>query len=217
MDYNFEVLLIFLIILLSLFVLLYYGRPIVDNFSNPIETHIVTDNVILHDGKEIKRFDNYDYATLSNGSLQKINEIMQNVIDTNNCGARLITFNSGLSPVTKVELDKKECDEYSEFIITMMNNNIMYKCFTFISSEPGYKVKTENQVKMQFHINALYKHPDSVNDEIMFRFLLILLNDNPYCEYNNFNEEPTADQLPFDIVASEGKTYIEVFAIDNKR
>jgi hypothetical protein len=214
MDNNTALLLIFIAVVC---VMIFYSKcnapsaSTIDNFDN-----IVSDNIIIRDGKVKNKYNNYDYATLSNGSIQKINEIIQSVVDNNNCGGRLIMFNPGLSPIIRCEIERKEFDEYGEFLVIMMNNNITYKCFTFVSSEPEYKIKTENQVKMQFHINVLYKHPDNENDEIMLRFLVVLLNDNPYCEYGNFNEEPTAEQLPFDIVASEGKTYIEVFTMDEK-
>lgn len=186
-----------------------------DTFTNQPILHNINDNVIKNVSKTIdelgQRFDNYDYSTLNNGSLQLINETLQTVIDKNNSDSRLLTFNPCLQPVIQSEINIKEFTDFGNFLIDELNNSSTYKCYTFIDVKPDYKIKTDSQVKMQFHIYALYKHP-SYDDEIILQFLVVLISEQFYSEWGKM-EEPTLEQLPFDIVPASGKTYIETLML----
>lgn len=220
MDNQTGVLIIFCTMVTIVYIVFHYyyyykNKVTIDKFSNNIEdatTQIVTNE----EGSCLAnhKYTDYDFATLQNGTLQKIKEILQNVIDQNNCDTRMIDFNPTYSPVTKCELEQNEFDDYGKYLVHMMNTQISYTCFKFISAEPEFKIKTDRQTKIQFYINVDHKHPGS-KEKIHFRFLVVLLNEKLYSEFNGFNEEPTAEQLPFDIVPDEGKTYIEVFTISN--
>jgi len=156
-----------------------------------------------------------DYVALSNGSLVFIKNILDSVIERNNNGTRLLTFNPGLNPVINCEIIKQEFDDYGQFLVQMMNKQLPYNQFTFVNSEPIYKIRTDNQTKMKFYITTNYTL--LTDDLIPFTLLVVLLNEKLYSEFNWFDNSASLDQLPFDIVPEEGKTYIETFDIHTKK
>ena len=201
------------LLLISLFIILIFLliSHLSKNNIEQFDKNLIVNKTIIEKQKHFT-----DYLALSNGSLDAINDILQNVIDNNN--SRLITFNPGFSPVIKTDINNDEINDYGQFLVLMMNKFVTYEKFYFIDVEPEYKIKTNNQTKMKFNINVKLVQPEDI-EPILLKFAVILLTEKLYSEFDGFNinNEPLLDQLPFDIVPNEDITFIEEFTIINKK
>lgn len=190
-------------------------NDIKETFQEDMNQQITTDNVIKRDNK-YEDFDNvnftYNYASLGNGSIQKINEITQQVIDRTNINSKVIFFNEGLQPIEKHALNQDEFDEYGKFLVKMLNSVMDYTCFKFVNAVPIQKVTTHNQTKHQFRINTLYKHPDD-KEYMPLSFIAIILHEQSYSECGEICGEQTIHVLTPDYVKGTGSTYIDTFML----
>jgi len=222
---NFKIFLLLLIIVIICGLLYKYNKLIIQFFNNSFETkegfyennqeQNVTDNVIKKDeiyGTLENTNFMYNYATLKNGSIQKINEITNQVIDRSNQNSKMLFFNEGLQPVEKSELVENEFNDYGKFMTEELNKTMDYICFTLVNVIPISKLKTQNQNRMEMKINTLYKHPDN-SKSLSLSFITVIIHEQTYTECPGMNGEKTCHELTPDNVIGESFTYIDTFMV----
>lgn len=214
---------LFYFIIVSLIVLVFYVyyyfyiKENVEDFFDQAISQATTNNLIIEKDKEGKEFFdnmafNYNYASLSNGSLQKINEIIQQTTDKINSNGTIIHFNQGIQPLTECIIDPDEFDDITNCIINSMNSVLDYKCFTIIGTHPIKKIKCPKQTKYQMLIDTVYKHPEQ-NEFIDLTFIAIIIHDEGYYECEHFCDQTFHDLEPDQVKKSSGQTYLDTLML----
>ena len=222
MKNNFNIFIIPIICALLIAVIcnVYFNHSDKETFYEDAQHQIVTDNVIekngIYEDYENINFKN-NYATLGNGSVQKINEIAQQVIDRVNINSKLIIFNQAIQPVENCKINQQEFDDYGKFLVDMLNKVMDYTCFKFINVIPTSKLKTLNQKKHTLTLNELYNHPDDTHLDnkkpLHLSFVTSILFEQSYTECGEICGEQTSLTLTPDYVEGSGQTYIDAFML----
>lgn len=106
-------------------------------------------------------YSNYNNL-LSNTSISIINEILSNTINKANADTPIIYFNPTLKPVSSLPLIEANIDDYAQYIVSIMNSvSIINNSFTFKKAIPISKEQSENQVRINFHLEVVYNYPKS--------------------------------------------------------
>jgi hypothetical protein len=121
-----------------------------------------------------------NYSTLiSNTSIGLLNEILAAAKFKANQNSQIINFNSGLKQVKSVLVQESDVTEYAKYLVSLMNTvSSVGNSFVFVKANPIVKEQYENQLRLNFTIETIYKYPKSANPvlEIAPSDFTLLLN-----------------------------------------
>ncbi len=111
-------------------------------------------------------YSNYT-SLISNTSIGLLNEILAATKFKANQNSRIINFNSGLKQVKSLLIKEEDVIEYGKYLISTMNSvSSVGNSFEFVKVNPIVKEQYENQVRINFTVETLYKYPKSKNESL---------------------------------------------------
>jgi len=146
-------------------------------------------------------YSNYS-SLISNTSIQLLNEILAAAKFKANQNSQIINFNSTLKQVKSLLTQESDVLEYAKYLVSLMNTvSSVGNSFVFVKANPIIKEQYENQMRINFTIETIYKYPKSADPgvEMTPNSFTLLLNVVMIFEINYSNSKP--------------QTYLETFGI----
>ena len=141
------------------------------------------------------QFSNYNNL-LSNTSISLLNEILTNTKFKANEKSSIINFNPNLKAVQSLLVTENDVLDYGNYIVSLMNGvSVFANAFSLKKVIPIIKEQFDNQIRLNFHIEILYKYPKSKKDQVEMvpKDFTILLNAVMLFEKIATNSNPTIE------------------------
>lgn len=104
-----------------------------------------------------------NYSNLiSNTSIGLLNDVLSAAKFKANQNSQIINFNPGLKQVKSLLTQESDILEYAKYIVSVMNTvSSIGNSFVFVKANPIVKEQYENQMRVNFTIETIYKYPKS--------------------------------------------------------
>jgi hypothetical protein len=143
------------------------------------------------------QFNNYNNL-LSNTSISLLNEILTNTKYKANEKSTIINFNPSFKAVQSLLVTENDVLDYGNYIVSLMNGvSVFANAFSLKKVIPIIKEQFDNQIRLNFHIEILYKYPKSKKDQVEMvpKDFTILLNAVMLFEKIATNSNPTIESF----------------------
>ncbi len=121
-----------------------------------------------------------NYSNLiSNTSIDLLNEILAATKFKANQNSQIINFNPTLKLVKSLLVKESDVLEYGKYLVSTMNSvSSVGNSFVFVKANPIVKEQYENQLRLNFTIETIYKYPKAADPgvEITPNSFTLLLN-----------------------------------------